>query len=298
MKILITGITGYVGSHLAEKLHEDAMHEVYGIVRTESSDLPSSITQIVINDSLEKSVKNINPDAVIHLASYLTANSSWQDIENLISTNIQFSTKILDTLRDTDCKYFINVGTFAEYHYSDGELIPTYVYAATKTAFRSMLKYYSGLLNFKTIHVIPYTIYGGAYKQKKVLDLLFQSLDANETLKFSPGTQKLDFVHIDDVCSFFLTLLDSLNVDNEQITNGETFHLGTGKAYSIKEVAALIENLTDRKANIAWGALKQRERDTIYACAPVGKNSDILKWSAKTDLKDALLSLYNRLYLD
>jgi nucleoside-diphosphate-sugar epimerase len=139
--------------------------------------------------------------------------------------------------------------------------------------------------------VIPYTIYGGNYKQQKVIDLLFQSLTAEEPIKLSDGFQQFDFIHIDDICSFFVTLINC--IFTKDIKNDEVFHLGTGKPYSLREIASLIEKQSGKQLNIEWGATKPRERDTIYACASIAKNIHLLGWEAKISIEERLKTIDN-----
>jgi len=290
MNILITGATGYVGRNLITYLLSESDYKLFAITRGESN-FPSSVTVIKQDVNFDENIVNAKPNVVIHLASHLTSQSEVKDIDNLINANIIFGTKLLNALKRTSLQCFINVGSFAEYHYNDGTLNPTYLYAATKSAYRSVLKYYAELLKFKVVHVIPYTIYGKQNGSKKIMDILFESLNSAELIKMSDGLQSFDFIHIDDVTSFFLQLVKNLS----KVSNEEVLHLGTGKSNSIREVANIIQNITDKQINAQWGANLPRERDTIYACAPVGKLKQILNWEAKISIEDGLNIIYNNI---
>lgn len=283
MNILVTGATGYVGKKLIALFLKSTNHKLYAIVRG-NAELPSEVKTINDDTHLEANVVKANPDLVIHLASYVTSRSELEEFEKLVNANIIFGNRLLSALKNTSMKHFINVGTFAEYHFNDGELNPTYLYAATKTAFKSVLQYYSELKGFKYVHVVPYSIYGGVDKQKKIMDILFESLDAAQPLNTSEGIQNLDFIHINDVTEFFLRLVERIS----EVKNNDVLFLGTGKTHTLREVSALIEKITVRKMNINWGAHPPRERDTFYACAAMGKIQSILDWKPSISLEKGL----------
>jgi nucleoside-diphosphate-sugar epimerase len=290
MNIILTGATGYVGNNLLSVLLKQKKYKLFAISRN-SCTLPDEVTVILDNYDMEENIISAKPDIVIHLASYLTSKANLEDIDKLITSNITFGTRILNALNKIQIKSFINVGSFAEYHYNDGVLNPTYLYSATKTAFRSILKYYSEVHKFKVVHVIPYTIYGGIDRQKKILDILFEALDANEPVKMSQGYQYLDFIHLKDVVDFFLILIKEL----PKINNNEELHLGTGKAYSLREVATMIESFTGKKINADWGAYPSRDRDTYFACAAIGKLKHSLNWQPKITIEVGLRLKYNEI---
>jgi nucleoside-diphosphate-sugar epimerase len=290
MRILLTGATGYVGRNLIRVLLNSGNHQLFAITR-KLSDLPVEVRIINMDAELEGNVINANPEMVIHLASFLTSRSEIEDITKLIDSNISFGTILLNALKKVSLKCFINVGSFSEYHHSDGILNPTYLYAATKTAFRSILTYYASINHFKVFHVIPYTIYGGIDTQKKIIDILFEAISAKEPIKISEGLQNLDFIHVNDVVDFFNLLVNNA----DKFANDDVLYLGTGRVNNLREVATLIEEITGKKVNANWGANPPRDRDTTYACAASGKIKEILKWEPSIKLKEGLNLKYKEL---
>lgn len=266
MKILLTGTTGLVGKSLLQYLTKDKRVTQIGVIirPTTKFEFDSSIFLIRTNEGFKENVQEFNPDVVVHLASYLSSLSDENTIENLIDSNIRFGTLLLDALKDTNLKLFINTGSFSEYDSNDGNYSPTYLYSATKHAFRSIIQYYAELKLFKVINAIPYTIYGALEPKKKIIDLLIESLDSVKPLELSSGLQKLDFIHIDDIVDVYVKLIFE---SNSLLCNSD-IHLGTTKATSIRELSGIIENLTGSKVNVIWGAKPDRERDTNLAFAP------------------------------
>lgn len=291
-KILITGSTGFVGRNLVPKILNGG-HLVLEITRSisKSSELFGNKTiKIDVNDSLFKEkIIEFKPEIVIHLASYLSASDQIVDILKLIDSNLLFLAKLLNAVSETNLDLFINTGTFAEYLNGDEELMPAYFYAATKTASRSIVDYYSNTYGFKQSTIIPYTIYGGTDSQKKIIDLIFDSINAETHLDLSPGEQVLDFIHINDVTDFYLMVVENVSL----ISNKQVYKLGTGKGHTLKEVAQLVEEITSQKTRINWGAKEYRKSDVMYAVANIKKQTNEFIWTPKISLMEGIKKMVN-----
>lgn len=128
MRILITGATGFVGKTLVPYLYNNGYGDIAIIVRNEEKTkriFPKNNFLIINNQHpgwLEQ-VKEYNPDAVLHLAAMYTGKRDTENAEKIINTNILFSTLLLEALSHTSCKLFVNIGTFTEYLYGNGEFL-------------------------------------------------------------------------------------------------------------------------------------------------------------------------------
>jgi nucleoside-diphosphate-sugar epimerase len=291
-KILITGSTGFVGKHLVEKLLNEG-HTILEITRNKrkSSELFGSRTsKIVLNDiNFNNKIIEFDPNIVVHLAAYLTSSDRWNDVEKLIESNILFLSKLLNTVSKSNLDLFINTGTFAEYFKGDDNYIPAYFYAATKTASRSILNYYSNTYSFKQTTVVPYTIYGGNDSSKKIIELIIESTESKAKLELSPGEQILDFIHIEDVTSFYEHMIKH----RDNIPDNSNFKLGTGIGYSLKQVASIIESVTNKKTNINWGGKDYRKSDVMYAVANLREIKDKLTWKPKMSITEGIRKTIN-----
>ena len=292
MKIIVTGSTGFVGRNLIPKLIQQG-HDILELTRSikKSKQLFGNKTIKIKVKDLKFKIKilEFNPEIVIHLASYLTSSDKFEDTTKLINTNISFLCKVLDAVSKTDIKLFINTGTFAEYFKGDGDLEPAYFYAATKTASRAFVDYYATTYNFKQCTVVPYTIYGGKDSQKKIIDIIYDSIDSKQPIDLSPGEQVLDFIHVEDVVEFYVTLVNKLDTLDYK-TN---FQLGTGKGTTLKELAILIENVTGKKTKINWGGKKYRSSDVMFAVANLSSAKKVLDWRPKFQLAEGLKNIYD-----
>ena len=290
MKILVTGSTGFVGRNLIPKLIENG-HQILEITRSVEKSknlfgLKTLKVKITNNHKLfARKISDFEPEIVIHLASYLSAADDYGTMMNLINSNITFLTRLLDSISKVNLKLFINTGTCAEYK-TGGENIlePAYLYSATKTASRSFIDYYSKTFNFKQFTVIPYTIYGGHDSQKKIIDYFYDSISSNQNLDFSPGFQKLDFIHINDIISLYVHLINNY----ELIPNKQYIYAGTGVGTSLRDLAKLIEKSTESKLKINWGGKAYRPNDIMDATANIKLNDFEPNWHYKIDLEEGI----------
>ena len=286
MRILVTGATGAIGKVLVKALSKEA-YDLAILVRNPdvlpqyfSDDLLTKLKVIpCLPEISEASLIDFNPEAVIHLAAYSTSRDDAQTIQELIATNISFGSDLLSKLSKCDLKYFINTGSSTEYFENMEELNPTYFYSATKTAFRSILDYFRQLNNFKVVNSILFSVYGTTNEGKKIFDYLLDGLNSEEPVNVSPGLQELDFIHIDDVVSYYLTVVKKL-LSSPAIDSCELF-VGTGETHSLRKVATTIERLTGKKLWLNWGGVSYRERDMLYAKAPMHKNEGLIEWRSQ-----------------
>jgi len=289
MKLLISGVSGYIGSHLLKKIDPEK-YQVAVLVRKSIQDtLPGTIIINVNDPDWKKKVQSFGPDTVIHLAAHLTSGDDENQIDKLIEANIRFGTHLLDAIRSSKVKVFINTGTFAEYHIKEGKKTPAYLYAATKTAFLSIIEYYQSIIGFKLLNIVPYTVYGGRHSAKKMIDYIFESLGSSSDIKMTPGEQVLDFIHIEDVVDFYNTLLSRLDQIDK---NNLEVHLGSGIGITPKKITELMEVISGVKANINWGGLSYRRNDTMFSVAPQHLTGSQIGWTPSINIEKGI-----RLYL-
>lgn len=289
-KVLITGGTGYIGSDLVEKLLSSSDVEISLVVRdiVQAKELFLDKVGYILYSDLplfKSQIEDFSPDIVVHLAAYSTSSDEPEEIDRLLKSNIIFTSDLLIALSSSNIKLFINTGSFSEYHNNDTRLSPTYFYSATKTSARYMIEYYAKRDDFKLINAILFSVYGKKSINKKIIDYAVESLESEQSVKMSDGYQSLDFVHIDDVVNLYCKLIINQSVlKNSQID----YQVGTGKSSSIRDLVKVLESITDKKANIEWGAYKSRKLDTKRACADVTLLHEELEYKSIISLYDGL----------
>lgn len=295
MKIALTGITGFVGQNLMPMLVRECPNIEILTLNVDVAEAeylyPASMypqCKHIRTMELDKLVK-FNPEITMHLATVTTARNDTEIIKPMLAANIEFGVLLLDALtRCSNMKLFVNTGSFAEYRLGPGTFESAYLYTASKTAFRAFVDYYSKLAGFRYITAVPYSVYGGKMTVKRIMDYIRESMDSDMPVDMTAGEQVLDFIHVNDVAGFFTYVVNHAQEFYTLEKNGEEFHLGTGRGTSIQEVAAMMEKIADKKCNINWGGRPYRDRDTMYAVAPIVKNLLLIGWRARIGMREGL----------
>lgn len=207
-RILITGITGYIGSHLARALLADC--EVFGLVREPLhrpyiADIQDRLHLLNVDGSyagMEAAVRQARPDLTYHLAAYYTGTHGPEATPALIASNITFGAYLLEALSACGCHALIYASTVMA-HYRGEAYCPLNLYAATKQAFSDLLAYYTGAGSLRAATLVLSDTYGPGDHRPKILNLIRRAAQTGERIALSSGEQDYDVVHIDDVVSAF-----------------------------------------------------------------------------------------------
>jgi CDP-paratose synthetase len=290
MKILITGVTGALGRKLVPYLLKNKEVSILAIHRniekaTQLFGNTSSIQFATLEESNE--IIAFKPEVIIHLASYVTSSDSFEEGEKLIESNITYGIQLLDILKKANSvTHFLNFGTFAEFKTGSEKTNNTYLYSASKSAFRAFAEYYASIMDFNLIHIVPYSIYGTNDEKKKIFDFILDGFYSENPIKMSPGLQKLDFIHIDDVCRIIYTIITSKKASNYHLQN---IYAGTGETHSLRKVASIMEEILTISPKHEWGGLPYRNHEVMYACANINPLIE-LNCVPKIDLNTGILN--------
>ena len=209
---VVTGVTGYIGRHLCNRLVEMGA-EVHALVRSLKSprtDVPDGVVVWpwtgAFSDvaSLFREIGSRNP-VVVHLAAQTTLNYPHKDEElnSLVEANFTLGLCLLEAAGTFGCKKLINTGSY--WQYSQGPLpCSNSIYAATKNAFDQLVNYYVLQRKFVVITLVLTDVYGPNDLPGKVLNQLIRHDQMDQDFEVTFGGQKLNFVHIDDVVDAYV----------------------------------------------------------------------------------------------
>lgn len=286
---VITGATGYIGSHLARYLL-DREWEIYIILRENSNyknieKIIDKINVFIYTENIIELIsffKRINPTVVFHIAAAVYTNCKAEQIPTLIQSNILFGTQILEAMRYSSTRLFINTGTYWQ-NYNSDEYNPVDLYAATKEAFEKILKYYVDAFGIRVITLRLYDVYGEDDKRPKLLNLLNEIAGTGRSIDVSPGEQYLDMVYISDVCAAYLQAYQLLN--SEHLIENEIYGVYTGEKIRLKELIELFSNILKCTINANLGKRAYKNREVMepmehYQCLP--------QWRPLISLKEGL----------
>jgi nucleoside-diphosphate-sugar epimerase len=285
-KILITGATGFLGSHLLPALIEKG----YGIIVLKRSfsniwRIQNVISQIESYDIDKVSIKKIFDEneigGIMHLATdYGRKNNN--DIVQMSKANIEMPAKLLDLGCKHGVIFFINTHTFWNSKYN--------LYSAMKNSFIEIAKYFSANFKVKFINMKIEHMYGEKDDYGKFIPFVIKNILEDKKIKVTKGEQKRDFIYVNDVIDAYLKVLDNLGNLNNNFTE---FEIGTGNSVTLRDFVNKIEEEINKKANIKWGAIPYRKNEIFDSKANIEKAKNILGWYPKYDVSSGLKRTVN-----
>lgn len=288
---LVTGGTGFVGSHLARRLATEGW-ELHLIVRPGSNldpirDILGQATLHAHDGSssgMARILETARPDVVFHLASLFLAQHRMEDIGPMIASNVLFPTQLLDAMAAHGARRLINTGTQWQ-HYEDAEYSPVCLYAATKQAFEAIIRYYVETSALRVVTLKLFDTYGPNDPRPKLFRLLEGAARERKSLSMSPGEQKLDLVYIDDVVKAFVVAARRLMDWTDETGGHEAFAVSSGNPLRLKDLVQLYERAIGRELPIEWAGRPYRVREVM---APWGKGSFIPGWKPEVPIEEGI----------
>lgn len=299
MKYLVTGSCGFIGSNLVDMLVEQG-HEVVGIDNLSSD----AHDQFYYNDKATYYKYNITdyvmcsdvferhrPDGVFHLAAEARIQNCIQDPSLCFETNVLGTGTMLSLCKAHKVPRMAFMSTSAVYGLKANDIQTETdspdclnAYSLSKLHGEQICKLYSSMYGVDTVCFRGFNIYGKRMPKKGqyalVIGIFQRLLSEGKALTITgDGEQKRDFIHVDDVCR---GLIAGLNAGTPQ--QGSVYNLGTGVAYSINQVANMLQRRwkIDRK----FQYLPKRDGEALITCANIEKITTGLGWSPRISLRD------------
>ncbi|MCI8537688.1 MAG: NAD-dependent epimerase/dehydratase family protein [Oscillospiraceae bacterium] len=253
-KVLITGITGYIGSRLARKLCLE--NEVYGLVRQPlnttylSEDLRRRIRLIPYcgtGESIAAALERVQPGMVYHLAAHYTNGHSFEDAGRLLESNLAYGVNLLEAMDQTGCRRLVYATTITT-HAAGVEFQPLTLYAAMKQAFSDLTAYYTGRDRLHAAAVALADTYGPGDRRPKVLNLVRQAILEGTSLDLTSGRQIYDAVYIGDVVKGFIKAAEALDDAPHSY-----FQLSSREPLSLRETVERLLALNGLTLRANWG---------------------------------------------
>jgi len=269
MRILITGIAGFVGSSLARSLLSSGYHfEIFGVdnlsfgYRERLSDLKDRLIFIESDVSKLKDIELFSDiDFIIHCAAIAPLPECQISASRALDQNVKICGDVVDYALHNGIKNIIFFSSGAVYEgleifpsRESSKLEPRLIYPLTK--YLSEL-FFNSICNTYEINVTAirlFNLYGPHQdyfrKQPPLIGYLLKNLILNDiSILHSSGSQKRDYIYIDDLCELVKKIISSMSKLKK---NGhfEVVNAGNSEPISVNEILSIIERLSSKNINI------------------------------------------------
>ena len=287
--ILLTGATGFLGSHLLEELLARSYEVI--ILKRSTSDawrIAHLLNQVVSYDvdlePLELAFKEHKIDVVMHTACHYGRNGS--EINKIVESNLVFGLRLLDACIKHNTGKFFNTDTLLKRDLN--------AYTLSKKQFLDWLQKSSNniqIINLKLEHM-----YGEKDGISKFVPWVLSQFKANELeIRLTKGEQERDFIYIDDVVTAYLVLLEK----GSALSSFNEFDVGTGQLITVRRFIEKLKKAYEVDFGVPvtklnFGAIPYRKGEKMKT--KVNNQALIdLGWSVKTKLETGLEKVVSHL---
>jgi GDP-4-dehydro-6-deoxy-D-mannose reductase len=312
MRVLITGITGFAGSHLAEYiLSNHSRVDVFGIVRWRSR--MDNILQIQdkielveadLKDivSLRAVLADVKPDRIFHLAAQSFVPTSWKCPAETLAINAIGEINLFEAILSLNQAPKIQIaGSSEEYGQVFSNEIPMKEtnpfrplspYAVSKVAQDLLAFQYHKSYAVRTVRTRGFNHTGPRRGDVFVTSSFAKQIAEIEQKKRPPVVHvgnleaKRDFTDVRDmVRAYWLSL--------EKGVEGEVYNIGSGQAYSMQEVLDLLMSLSRSKMEVKVDPARLRPSDVPVLLSDSSKFRALTGWRPMIPFKQTILDLLN-----
>lgn len=308
MAVLVIGGAGYIGSQAAHVLRSKGYDVIiYDNLSTGHKQLAEGFELIVgdIGDAGKIAKALARCDAVMHFAAHAYVGESVQNPKKYYHNNVIDGLTLLDAVIESRVRKFIFSSTCAVYGNPEKVPIaennprqPVNPYGATKLAFENALEAYGRAYGLRYVSFRYFNAAGAAEDGKigelhdpetHLIPLIFEAVQGKraaleifgDDYPTPDGTCIRDYIHVSDLAEAHVLGLEYLAKNDSAAMN-----LGTGKGYSVKEVAEAVERITDRKVPTHIGPRRPGDPPELVADPALAEK--LLRWKAKRSLDDII----------
>ncbi len=289
MRILVTGIAGFVGSHLGERLLAEG-HEVVGVDAFVDS-YPESAKRRNLKPLLSMPAfsfheldlrhDDLGPamagcDVVINEAAMAGLVRSWDEIELYAGCNVIAVGRLLHSAREHGIRHLIHASTSSVYgrDATGDEASPTHPvspYGVTKLSAEHLIQAYVESFDFPATILRYFSVYGPRQRPDMAYHIFTEAiLDGRPITVYGDGQQSRSNTYVADCVDATVRAL-------ERPGTGETFNVGGGEVITLLDAAQTIARLLDTELDVAYGP--PRAGDQRETVADISKARSVLGYA-------------------
>lgn len=304
MRVLITGVTGFVGGYLASHLGQDPQLELYAIVRDPKRLLPSLHKRVVIftgdlcnAEFVVQTLKKIQPNQLYHLAGQSAEPQAWSDPWSTFQANVQGQLNLLSGMIDLGLKTrFLTVTSSKVYGAVPSSqmpiseatpLRPDSPYGVSKAAQDLMAQQYYLSHQLPVIRVRAFNHIGPRQSTAFVTAAFAHQIASIEAglrepiMKVGNLAVKRDFTDVEDVVRAYQGLMS-------QGEPGQVYNVSSGKAVAVQQLLDILLRLSEVNIEIKQDAARMRPSDQPISYGNIIKIRQEINWEPTISIEDSL----------
>lgn len=258
--IFLTGATGFVGSHLIKLLVEKGFR-VSALYRhhfpVSSVRIPCfDVIEWVSVDVAEDWIKDNKPDVVVHLA---TDYGKGGIPSVCVDSNVSLPLRLLEAANVAGSSLFLNTDSFFGKPRFDYSYMKPYI--MSKSQFIAWGRDYASNLSLRFLTMRLEHVYGEFDNEDKFVPTLMSRLNIpSELIELTSGEQRRDFIHVSDVATAFLTVINQHQFLTRDV---DELEVGSGRSISIRSFVEKAYALASSTAILSFGELPQRSGEIL-----------------------------------
>ena len=246
-KILLTGSTGFIGSHLLKELSKNYI--IYATLRTKTKKnlKNKNVNKIFFNnyETLNRKLKKIKVNTVIHCATHYVKHHNFEDLKKLGNSNILFGNVILENLEAMGVKKFINFSTVWE-NYDGKKDNNLNLYSVYKSSFTRIINFYKKKLN--NISFLNLTIsdtFGKNDKRNKIINILKNNYKKNLQTKIISKNLYINLLNVVDINNALILILKNKYKSGSYLLANKT-------DFKIIYIIKQLNKFSKKKIKVKW----------------------------------------------
>jgi nucleoside-diphosphate-sugar epimerase len=297
-RLLITGAGGFVGAAIVKAANAEG-HDVVAVVRNDSSRLAAIANSISLHrvdladgSAVAELLGSVKPDIVIH--------SAWEGVGGALRSsdiqldNIHTTVALADAAIAARAGKFVGIGSQAEYGRYDRKIVetdlpqPTMLYGAAKLAANHLVAQRCREARISFAWLRLFSVYGPRDNPNWLIPSTAASLVRGEAPRCTAGTQKWDYLHVDDVAEGVLAaaLTDEAN---------GVFNLSSGKPVAVRTIVEMLRDIAAPGLDLTFGDIKFGPDQIMHLEGDNSRLRAATRWSVHVPLGEGLRQVVDEL---